>query len=89
MPYLVEILLFLLPFAAYALWRQMNPTAEPSAALLAAAACGVALMLATAIWYGLSRGEDRRMDYVAPRWDGTVEAIEPGHPEPRHAEPRR
>lgn len=83
MPYLLEILLFLVPFAAYALWRRMNPSAEPSTMLLAAAACGVALMLGAAIWYGLSRGVDRRMDYVAPRWDGTEETVEPGHAEPR------
>ena len=83
MPYLIEILLFLLPFAAYALWRRMNPSAEPSTMLLLAASLGVGLMIAAAIWYGLSRGVDRRFDYVAPRWDGTEDGIQPGHAEPR------
>ena len=55
MPYLVEFLLFLLPFAAYGLWRRMNPRTEPSAILLVLAAIGVVLMLGGAFWFGVSR----------------------------------
>jgi len=82
-PYLVEILLFLLPFGAYALWRRFNPSAEPSSRFLALALIGIALGLAGAVWYGLSRSMDRSATYVPARLDG--DHIEPGRAEP----PRR
>ena len=40
MPYLIEFLLFLLPFAAYALWRWLNPGIEPGRAVILAAVVG-------------------------------------------------
>jgi hypothetical protein len=51
-PYLAEFLLFLLPFAAFALWRRYNPAVEPDRRLVLAALAGVGLMLAGAVWYG-------------------------------------
>lgn len=81
MPYLIELLLFLAPFAAYGLWRRLNPNTEPSTILLALAGLGVVLMLGGAFWYGLSRSMPRDAAYVPAQLEG--DRIEPGHPEPR------
>ena len=48
---------------------------------LALAGCGAALMLAGAVWYGLSRASAPGSKYVPARIDGTE--ITPGHMEPR------
>lgn len=58
-----EILLFLLPFAAFLLWRKVYPDAEPSRMLLVLAAAGIALAAAGAIWYGLNRRLDADRPY--------------------------
>jgi cytochrome c-type biogenesis protein CcmH/NrfF len=79
--YLVEILLFLLPFAAYGLWRRMNPNTQPSTILLVLAGLGVVLMLAGAFWYGASRSMRPGTTYVPAHLEG--DRIEPGHAEPR------
>ena len=81
MPYLIEALLFLAPFAAFFFWRRLNPGREPSGVLLVMAACGAALMLAGAVWYGLSRSSAPGSTYVPARIDGNE--ITPGHMEPR------
>jgi hypothetical protein len=81
MAYIVEFLLFLVPFAAYGLWRRASPRTEPSTILIILAAIGVALMLAGAFWYGQSRSLPRGSTYVPAQLDG--ERIEPGHAEPR------
>lgn len=81
MPYLVELILFLAPFAAYGLWRKMNPRAEPSLILLVLAGSGVALMLAGAFWYGTSRSMAPGSAYVPAHLEG--DRVEPGHAEPR------
>ena len=81
MPYLIEALLFLAPFAAFILWRRLNPGREPSGVVLVMAACGAALMLAGAVWYGLSRSSAPGSTYVPARIDGNE--ITPGHMEPR------
>ncbi|NBQ75249.1 MAG: hypothetical protein EBU14_07785 [Acetobacteraceae bacterium] len=81
MPYLIEALLFLAPFAAFFIWRRLNPGREPSGVLLVMAACGAALMLAGAVWYGLSRSSAPGSTYVPARIDGNE--ITPGHMEPR------
>jgi hypothetical protein len=80
-PYLIELLLFLVPFAAYGLWRRANPSTEPSTILLALAAIGAALMLGGAVWYGLSRSMEHSRDYVPAQLEG--DHIAPGHAEPR------
>ncbi len=81
MPYLIEILLFLAPFAAYALWRRFNPSDEPSDVVLLLAAVGVVLMVAGGLLYGLSHSMGREDAYVPPRMeDGR---IVPAHPERR------
>jgi len=81
MPYLIELLLFLLPFAAYGVWRRANPSAEPSTILLVLAAVGVVLMVASGFWYGLSRSMRPDVAYVPAHMEGGE--IAPGHAEPR------
>lgn len=81
MPYVIELILFLLPFSAYALWRRFNPTAEPSGPMLIAAGLGLVFALAGAVWFGQSRSLDRSSVYVPAHIEG--ERIEPGHLEPR------
>lgn len=79
MSFVVAALFFLLPFAAFVLWRKRNPDGEPSTALLIAVAVGVLACVGFAAWYGLSRREDPGR-YVAPHLqDGR---IVPGHTEP-------
>lgn len=80
MPYLIETLLFLLPFAAYGLWRRVNPQTEPSTVVLILAAVGVVLMLAGAFWYGESRSLAPDRTYVPAQLEG--DHIAPGHAEP-------
>jgi cytochrome bd-type quinol oxidase subunit 1 len=63
MPWIGEIILFLLPFAAVAAWRKWNPDAEPSRQFLILAAIGIALAAAGAAWYGLHRRLDPDMPY--------------------------
>jgi hypothetical protein len=80
-PYLVELLLFLTPFAAYGVWRKAHPGTEPSTILLALAGVGVVLMLAGGLWYGTSRSLRPGETYVPAQLEG--ERVEPGHAEPR------
>lgn len=81
MPYLVEILLFLAPFAAYGLWRRMNPQTQPDTVVLILAGIGVVLMVGGAFWYGVSRSIAPGSTYVPAHLEG--ERIAPGHAEPR------
>ena len=81
MPYLIEALLFLAPFAAFLVWRRLNPGREPGALLLVLAACGAALMMGGALWYGLSRASAPGARYVPAKIEGGD--ITPGHMEPR------
>jgi hypothetical protein len=83
MPYLIELLLFCLPFALFFLWRRLNPALESAdPRLLPLAVAGLVLAGAAAIWLGLSRETGPGSVYVpaelAP--DGT---IRPGHLDPR------
>ena len=50
-----EILLFLLPFALFGLWRKLYPGAEPSRAILVLTAIGIVIAAGAAAWYGLNR----------------------------------
>ena len=79
----VAVLLVLLPFGLYLLWRRMGPAGgEPSSGALIALLLGVGLMLGGAVWFGLSRSFDRGVDYV-PATLGPGGQIEQGHAEPR------
>jgi hypothetical protein len=64
MPYLIEIILFLLPFAAFGLWRWLNPGIDPGPRVVLFGAIGVALMLAFGIWFGLSVSMAPHAPYV-------------------------
>lgn len=77
MPYLVETVLFLAPFALYAVWLRFNPGRAVAAHVVALAVLGLAISIGAAVWYGLSRGMDPYTAYVPPRV--TSEGIAPGH----------
>lgn len=81
MPYLIEFLLLLLPFAAFALWRRFNPGIEPGPRILLFGVIGIVLMLAFAIWYGLSVSMAPDEVYV-PAQLGPDGRIVPGRAEP-------
>ncbi len=52
----VAVLLVLLPFGLYLLWRRLGPAGgEPSSGIVISLLLGVGLMLGTAVWFGLSR----------------------------------
>lgn len=87
MPYLIEFLLFLLPFAAYALWRRFNPGVDPRPVTLLLALAGVGLGLAGAVWYGVSTSLDAGSAYVPARL-GAGGAVLPGQPGSGAAAPR-
>ena len=79
MAWLAEALLFLLPLLAYLGWRWLNPGVEPGPRLLLAAAAGVVLVLASLLWFGLSRSLEAGV-YVPPHVQDGV--MVPGHTEP-------
>lgn len=82
MPYLIEALLFALPFVGYAIWRRYYPAATPGRHVAPLALLGVACAMAGALWYGLSRNMPGSTRYVPPHY-------EDGRLVPGHAEPRR
>lgn len=71
MQYPVQALLFLLPFAAYGLWRRVKPGSQP----------GTIEGIAGGTWFGLSRSMERGTVYVPATLQG--DRIAPGHAEPR------
>ncbi len=82
MAWLAEILLFLLPFFAFWLWRRLNPQIEPGPIVPVLLAVGAVCALAGGLWYGLSRSMQGGTVYVPPH-------LEDGRIVPGHAEPRR
>ena len=82
MPFLIEFLLFLLPFAVYALWRWLNPGIEPSPRIMLLGVIGVLLMFLFAVWYGLSVSMEPHEVYV-PAQLGPDGRVVPGHPGPQ------
>lgn len=81
MPYLVEFLLFLLPFLAYAAWRRVNPGIEPGPRLILAGVIGLVLMFVFAVWYGLAVSLHPHERYV-PAQLGPDGRVVPGPREP-------
>jgi amino acid transporter len=78
MPYFAEFLLFLLPFLGFWLWRRYRPGDEPANRLVLAAVLGVLLMLAGAVWYGLSVSMRAHPDYVPAQLDASGRVIQGG-----------
>ncbi|MBP0491347.1 hypothetical protein [Roseomonas indoligenes] len=78
MPYLAEAILFLAPFALYALWLRFNPGRAVATHVIALAVAGLVVAIGGAIFYGLSRGRSPTTLYVPPR----IEADGPARPVP-------
>ena len=79
---IIAVVLTLLPFGIYLVWRRLGPrSGEPSSGIIIALLLGVGLMLGTAVWFGLSRSFDRGTDYV-PAVLGPDGRVRPGHAEP-------
>jgi drug/metabolite transporter (DMT)-like permease len=64
MPFFIAALAFLLPLAAFFLWRHFRPGETPSTWLVLAAVAAVVLVLTGALQYGLNRSIDRGERYV-------------------------
>jgi hypothetical protein len=80
---IIAVLLVLLPFGLYLLWRRLGTaTGEPSSGIVIALLLGVGLMLGGAVWFGLSRGMAPGTVYVPPSL-GAGGQVAPGHAEPR------
>lgn len=79
MPYIAETILFLAPFALYALWLRFNPGRAVGAHVVAIALVALVVSIGAAVWYGLSRSMDPYATYVPPRV--TADGIVPGHSE--------
>jgi len=78
---LVEIALFLAPFAIFAAWRLMIPLAVPSSRIVAASAALVALLLGALLWFHQEGALPPGAAYVpATLQDGRVV---PAHGAPR------
>lgn len=81
MVYLVEFLLFLAPFAGFALWRRLNPGREVPGMMVWLLLIGIASGIAAAYWYGRSVSLPPGTVYV-PATLGPDGRIIPGRAEP-------
>ena len=81
MAFLLSVLLFFLPTAAYLLWLRRHPGEELPLHLIVPAMAGLALGLAGLIWYALSVAEERGTAYVPARM-GEDGRVVPGRAEP-------
>lgn len=78
MPRVIEIILFLTPFVAFAAWRLWFPSPLPPAGLIYALTAFVVLMLAALLWTSHIEAQDAHKAYIpAVMRDGR---IIPGHP---------
>jgi Family of unknown function (DUF6111) len=77
---LVEIALFLLPFAAFVAWRVLLPKG-PSTRVVAGAAAVLVLLAAALVWLSQDDTLPPGADYVPPHFEDGV--IVQGHGEPR------
>jgi drug/metabolite transporter (DMT)-like permease len=78
--YLVQFLLFLTPFAIFALWRQLNPEREPPRIVIWLLLAGIGLGAAGAIWYGQRVSVEAGSVYI-PATVGPDGQIIPGRAE--------
>lgn len=64
---ITALLLFLLPFAVFYLWRRAWPRWEAKGWMLGLAAAGLLLALGSFVWYGQERGMAPDATYVPAR----------------------
>ena len=74
---LVEILLFLLPFAVFVAWRVLAPAGGPSPRVVAIAVCAVLALIGVLIWFGHYDTIPRGDSYVPAQLQGG--RVIPGH----------
>jgi hypothetical protein len=77
---LTEWLLFLVPFAAFLVWRRTTAAGGPSGAVLAAALLGLLALGAVLAWLAVNGALDRSRRYVPAQWENG--RIIPGHAAP-------
>lgn len=78
MAYLLEFLLFLSPFAVFALWQRLNPGREVAGAVVWLLLAGVGCGIAGAVWYARSVRIEPGATYV-PAHVGPDGRVVPGH----------
>jgi hypothetical protein len=79
MPRLIEIALFLLPFAGFAAWRLLFPSPSPPLWMLWGGAGIVVVMLLSLLWLRQMDANDADAPYTPARLDnGRVVAPRPG-----------
>jgi hypothetical protein len=77
MGFLIGVILFLLPFGVYLLFRRANPEGEPSVRMLTLAGIGVVLAVVGFVLYGFSRGMDRDAAYIPARIGPDGRVVQP------------
>jgi hypothetical protein len=81
MPRLIEILLFVTPFLAFAAWRLLFPSPRPPRWLISGLAVFVVLMLLALIWVRHIDAGDANQTYVpAELHDGRIIPARPAAP---------
>jgi len=83
LPYLIEFLLFLAPFAGFLLWRRLNPGQTVPAGLVWALALALLCGIGGAIWYGFSVSLEPGSVYVPAQLGPDGQVL------PHRVEPRR
>jgi hypothetical protein len=67
---LVEVALFLAPFALFLLWRLMVPAGGPSRTMIATTAAALLVLVASLIWLRRQEAEPPIAAYVPSRLEG-------------------
>jgi hypothetical protein len=81
MPRLIEIVLFVAPFAGFIAWRLLFPSPHPPLWLLSALAVFVVVMLSALLWLRHIDAGDAGVAYVpAQLQDGRVLKAHPARP---------
>ncbi|HET7881867.1 MAG TPA: DUF6111 family protein [Acetobacteraceae bacterium] len=78
---LVELALFLAPFAAFAAWRFLATEGGPSTSLVVAAACVLALLAAALLWLSQDKALAPGADYEPARLEQGKVVFGPADPQ--------
>jgi hypothetical protein len=78
---LVEVALFLSPFAAFLAWRLLASSRIASRNVIGMALAALVAVSAALVWFGLDRRLASDGDYVPAEWTGG--RIIPGHSAPK------